>query len=45
MLLEMGRKRGVTKSKLGTPTTIIGKDLYVGNKIEKIESIIKNNIK
>ncbi len=45
MLIRMAKERGKRKGQLGTPITIIGKDIYVGNKLDKIYSLIKKNLK
>ncbi len=44
MLIRMAKERGKRKGQLGTPTTIVGKDVYVGNKLDRINSLIKKNL-
>ena len=45
MLIKMAQVLGKREDELGTPTVIIEKDIYVGNKIDIIESMIKKNLK
>ena len=43
--MRLAKKRGVGASRLGTPATVVGKDVYVGNKISKIKSLIRKNLR
>lgn len=45
MLIKMAKERGKREGQLGTPAIIIGKEIYVGNKMDIIEKMVKRNVK
>jgi len=43
MLVKMGKERG--KNVQGVPTVIMGKDVYTGASAEKLEQVVRKNLK
>ncbi len=43
MLVKMGKERG--KNVQGVPTVIMGRDVYTGSSAEKLEQLVKKNMK